>query len=128
VPTTLPDGSQGETIDPVLGKHLEANIRPVAGLDQIELEARALQPNTTYTASSVAADGSKTPIVTFTTDATGGAPMVLAFSKFTGQSIALSVTGSTDRPTSSTGDDKAADGQGAAHVVTAADLYFCCCC
>jgi YVTN family beta-propeller protein len=126
VPTTLPDGSSGETTDPVLGKHLEANIRPVNGLDQIELEARSLQPNTTYAASSVAADGSQTPIVTFTTDAQGGAPMVLAFTKFTGVSIALKVAGSTDRPTSSTGNDTTA-GSGT-HAVTAADLYFCCCC
>jgi YVTN family beta-propeller protein len=126
VPTTLPDGSQGETLDAVLGRRLEATIRPIAGLDMIDLQARNLQPNTTYNASSVAVGGSRTPIVTFATDAHGNAPQVLAFSVFTGQSIALSVAGSTDRPTSSTGSDMNA-GMGT-NTVTAADLYYCCCC
>lgn len=126
VPTTLPDGTQGETLDPVLGRHLEATIRPIAGLDMIDLQARGLRPNTTYNAVSVGADGQRTPIVTFATDANGNAPQVLAFSVFSGQRIALSVAGSTDRPTSSTGSDMNA-GMGT-NTVTAADLYYCCCC
>lgn len=126
VPTRLPDGSQGETADPVLGKHLEATIRPVAGLDMIDLQARNLQPNTTYQAYSVAADGSRTRIVSFQTDANGNAPQVLAFAQFTGQSIALKVAGSTDRPTSSISD--AVDAGMGTNTVTAAALYYCCCC
>jgi YVTN family beta-propeller protein len=126
VPTTLPDGSQGEVLDPAAGKHLEATVRPLNGLDMIDLQARKLQPSTTYEADSVGANGVRSPIVTFATDAKGNAPQVLAFSQFTGSSIALKVAGSTDRPTSSMSNDMAA-GTGT-HVVSAADLYYCCCC
>ena len=126
VPTRLPDGSHGETTNPVLGKHFEARIRPVAGLDMIDLQARNLRPNTTYNAFSVDADGKQTPIVTFTTAANGGAPQVLAFSAFTGRSIALEVAGGTHRPTSSTRNDMTA-GTGT-NTVTAAALSGCCCC
>jgi YVTN family beta-propeller protein len=119
VPTTLPDGTAGETMDPVKGRALEATIRPVAGLDMIDLQARGLQPNTTYQADSVAADGRRTKVVTFATDAAGNAPQVLAFAQFDGTSVAITPVGGTDRPVSTT------DG---AHAVTAADLFYCDCC
>jgi YVTN family beta-propeller protein len=93
VPTTLPDGTLGETLDPVLGRHLEATIRPVAGVDLVDLQARNLAPDTTYEAFQVGGDGSRTRVVFFATDASGMAPQVLAFSVFTGQSIALQVGG-----------------------------------
>ena len=126
VPTRLPDGSRGETTDPILGKHIEATIRPVAGLDMIDLQARNLQPHTTYDAFSVHANGNGTPIVTFTTDPKGNAPQVLAFSAFTGRRITLKVGGSTDRPTTSPSHETAA-GAGT-HIMTAAAMYGCCCC
>src|SRR4029077_10610664 len=97
VPTTLPDGTQGETLDPVLGRHLEATIRPVAGVDLVDLEARNLAPNTTYEAFQVEADGSRTRVVFFPTDASGMAPQVFAFSVFSGRSIALEVAGGPSR-------------------------------
>ncbi|MBM9508095.1 YncE family protein [Actinacidiphila acididurans] len=112
VPTTLPDGTPGDITDPVLGKHLEATIRPVVGLDMIDLQARNLKPTTTYRALSVAPDGARTPVVTFTTDSAGNAPQVLAFSSFTGRSIALEETTTP----------------GAQPTVTAADMSDCCCC
>jgi YVTN family beta-propeller protein len=65
VPTTLPDGTQGETLDPVLGRHLEATVRLVAGVDMIDLQARNLQPNTTYEAYNVDAKGTQRSLVTF---------------------------------------------------------------
>lgn len=89
VPSTLPDGTAGETLDPVLGRHLEATIRPVAGVDMLDVQARDLRPATTYDAFQVGADGSRTRMVRFTTDAQGMAPYVLAFTIFTGRSVAL---------------------------------------
>jgi hypothetical protein len=50
----------------------------------------------------------------------------LAFSAFTGRRIALEVAGSTDRPTSSTGNEMAAET--GTHIMTAAAMYGCCCC
>ena len=91
VPTLLPDGVPGQTVDPVLGRRLEATVRPVAGVDMVDLQARHLQPVTTYTAFQVDAGGHRTRLVTFTTDASGAAPYVLAFTFFTGRSIALQV-------------------------------------
>ena len=91
LPTTLPDGTQGETLDPVLGRHLEATVRLVAGVDMVDLQARNLQPDTSYQAYNVDAKGTQRSLVTFATDANGNAPQVLAFSVFTGQSIALKV-------------------------------------
>ena len=78
-------------MDPVLGRHLEATVRLVADVDMIDLQARNLQPNTTYEAYNVDAKGTQRSLVTFATDASGNAPQVLAFSVFTGQSIALKV-------------------------------------
>lgn len=88
VPTTLPDGTAGDTMDPVLGRRLEATIRPVSGMDMIQLQARGLAPNTTYRTFTTGDDG-KRPIVDFTTDAGGNAPQVLAFTIFTGTSVAV---------------------------------------
>ncbi|TVT60232.1 hypothetical protein FNH05_04830 [Amycolatopsis rhizosphaerae] len=126
LPTTLPDGSDGETMNPAQGRHLEATVRPVAGLDMIDLQARGLAANTTFEADSVGADGGETAVVTFTTDANGNAPQVLAFAMFDGKSISIKPIGSTDRPASSTGNDLTA-GMGG-KVVTAADLFYCDCC
>src|SRR5207244_5820738 len=69
LPTTLPDGTQGETLDPVLGRHLEATVRLVAGVDMVDLQARNLQPDTTYQAYNVDAKGTQRSLVTFATDA-----------------------------------------------------------
>jgi YVTN family beta-propeller protein len=125
IPTTLPDGTEGDTLDPVNGRHLEANIRPLGGLDMIELQARGLQPNMTYQASSVAADGTQSTVMTFMTDATGSNPMALAFSAFNGKGIALKIMGGTDRPVSSA---VGMMGTTDPTPVTSADLFFCCCC
>jgi YVTN family beta-propeller protein len=103
VPTTLSDGSQGEALDPLLGRPLEATIRPVAGVDMVDLQARNLKPTTTYEAFQVGAEGARTRVVTFTTDANGMAPYVLAFTFFTGRSIALQVAGSPVSLSSSAG-------------------------
>ncbi|MEW2500160.1 MULTISPECIES: beta-propeller fold lactonase family protein [unclassified Amycolatopsis] len=94
VAATLPDGSDGTTLDPATGRRLEVTVRPIAGLDSIGLQARGLAPNTTYTASSVDSHGARTTLVSFRTDAMGNAPQVLAFAVFTGRSVALS-TGAT---------------------------------
>jgi YVTN family beta-propeller protein len=125
VPTTLPDGRDGEAMDPVKGRGLEATVRPVAGLDMIQLQARGLQPNTTFRASSVDTDGRQIPVVTFQTDANGNAPQVLAFAIFTGKSIAIQATGGTDRPASAVSD---MHGAGSTIGVTSADLFYCDCC
>ncbi|QUQ64361.1 beta-propeller fold lactonase family protein [Kutzneria sp. CA-103260] len=119
VPTTLPDGTPGDTMDPVKGRALEATIRPVAGLDMIDLQARGLRPSTTYQAYGMAADGTRTKVVTFATDGNGNAPQVLAFAQFDGTSVAIVPIGGTERPVS-TADD--------AQAVTAADLFYCDCC
>jgi YVTN family beta-propeller protein len=89
VPTTLPDGSRGDILDPVRGRVLEAVVRRVAGVDMVELEAFRLRPSSTYEAFVVGADGSRTRLVGFTTDANGYNPQVLAFTFFSGTSIAL---------------------------------------
>jgi YVTN family beta-propeller protein len=117
VPTTLPNGSPGETLNPVLGKPFEATVRPVAGLDMIELEVRNQKPSTTYEAYSVAANGTESPIVSFSTDANGDNFQVLAFTLFNGRSIALKVAGSTGQSASATG---------AGNFLTAAELFYSC--
>lgn len=89
VPTTLPDGGRGDILDPARGRVLEAVVRRVAGADMVELEAFRLRPGTAYQAFVVAADGSRTRLVGFTTDARGYNPQVLAFTSFSGGSIAL---------------------------------------
>jgi YVTN family beta-propeller protein len=93
VATTLPDGRSGQRLDPAKGRALEGTVRPVAGVDMIQLQARGLTPNTTYKAYSVGRSGQRSALVTFSTDANGNAPMVLAFSSFTGRSIAIESRG-----------------------------------
>ncbi|MEU3186460.1 hypothetical protein ABZ707_19965 [Streptomyces sp. NPDC006923] len=125
VPTTLPDGTAGETLDPVKGRVLEATIRPVGGLDMIQLQARRLSPSTVYQAYSVAADGRKTPALSFTTDANGNAPMVLGFSAFDGQSVSISAKGAaTPVQTAALANQGSMHG----HAVQIADLVYCDCC
>lgn len=127
VSTVLPDGSPGQTLDPVNGRHLEATIRPVNGLDMIGLQARGLKATTTYQAYSVAADGRRTPLVSFSTDANGNAPQVLAFSAFDGSRIAIAAKGAAPpaQATSLRSDDMHGGTPGA---VTTADLLYCDCC
>ncbi|MEU8625040.1 YncE family protein [Streptomyces sp. NPDC048669] len=123
--TTLPDGSAGDTLDPVRGRTLEATIRPVSGLDMIELQARALKPNTVYQAYSVAADGKKTPVRSFPTDANGNTPGALAFDAFDGESISIQVKGQATPVQKAA---FAAQGSMHGHAVKTADLLFCDCC
>ncbi|WP_439663545.1 beta-propeller fold lactonase family protein [Lentzea sp. HUAS TT2] len=125
VPTTLPDGTSGDTLDPAKGRVLEATIRPVGGLDMIQLQARRLSANTVYQAYSVAEDGSKSPVLSFTTDANGGAPMVLGFGAFGGKSIAIAAKGAATPV-----QQAALTNQGSmhGHAVTTADLVYCDCC
>ncbi|GAA3595462.1 beta-propeller fold lactonase family protein [Kribbella ginsengisoli] len=112
VPTTLPDGRAGETLDPVHGRTLEATVRPVAGVDMIQLQARGLEAATTYQAYSVDQTGRRTALLTFSTDAAGNAPMVLAFSSFTGQRVSIESRGQAS----------------AAAMAATMALAGCCCC
>jgi YVTN family beta-propeller protein len=118
--TTLPDGTAGETMDPVRGRHLEATVRPVAGLDMLQLQARGLQPNTTFRASSVDTSGRQTPVVIFQTDGNGNAPQVLAFAIFTGTGVAVQPVSGLDRTMPTPGDTHGG--------VTSAGLSSCACC
>ncbi|WP_406348102.1 hypothetical protein OHA44_14320 [Streptomyces sp. NBC_00144] len=127
VPTTLPDGTAGETLDPVKGRALEATVRPVNGLDMIQLQARGLKPKTTYQAFSAGADGRKAAVVSFSTDANGNAPMVLAFSAFDGRSISLAVKNAGVAKATSFQLDRMHSGS-ANGAVTATDLLYCDCC
>jgi YVTN family beta-propeller protein len=125
VPTVLPDGTAGDTLDPVKGRVLEATIRPVSGLDMIQLQARGLEPDTLYQAYAVDADGEKTPVRSFPTDKNGANPMALAFSAFDGESISIEVMGEA------TPVQKAAfatQGSMHGHTVKTADLLYCDCC
>ncbi|GFN01214.1 hypothetical protein Sfulv_60240 [Streptomyces fulvorobeus] len=125
VPTTLADGTAGETLDTAKGRVLEATIRPVGGLDMVQLQARRLTANTVYQAYSVAADGRKTPLLSFTTDANGGAPMVLGFSSFDGKSISIAAKGAATPVQQAV---LAYQGSMHGHAVKAADLIYCDCC
>lgn len=125
VPTFLPDGTAGDTLDPVKGRVLEATVRPVSGLDMIQLQARGLKPNTVYQAYAVAADGEKTPVRSFPTDKNGTTPMALAFSAFDGESISIEVKGEA---TSVQKAAFAAQGSMHGHEVKTADLLYCDCC
>jgi hypothetical protein len=121
-------------LDPTAGRHLEATIRPINGLDMIQLQARSLTPNTTYLATSLPRNeghnakkssgkkGRGTPIVTFTTDAKGNAPMVLAFSIFTGDRIGVQPT--TSAPVQPSAADPMHD---TGTVTIDPALAFCCC-
>lgn len=127
VPTTLPDGSAGDPIDPVQGRTLEATIRPVGGLDMIQLQARGLKPDTVYQAYSVSADGRRTAVLSFPTDAKGRAPMALAFGAFDGKRIAIKIKGEAT-PVQKAAYAEAAAGKAHSHSTSTADLIFCDCC
>ncbi|MFF6999003.1 beta-propeller fold lactonase family protein [Streptomyces sp. NPDC008313] len=125
VPTTLPDGSAGDTLDPVKGRVLEATVRPVSGLDMIQLQARGLKPDTVYQAYAVDGDGRKTPLRSFPTDKNGKTPMALSFSAFDGESVSIEVKGEA------TPVQKAAfntQGSMHGHAAKTADLLYCDCC
>ncbi|MFC8248483.1 YVTN family beta-propeller repeat protein [Streptomyces chartreusis] len=130
VSTTLPDGTAGDTMRPGdKGRQLEATVRPVSGLDMIQLQARGLQPTTTYQAYAVQKDGSKIPLLSFTTDSAGNAPQVLAFADFTGVSVSLSSEGKATAQTLARMSSAVASMHpGSDSAVEAADLLYCDCC
>ncbi|MBI0376680.1 beta-propeller fold lactonase family protein [Streptomyces albiflaviniger] len=130
VSTTLPDGTPGETMRPDnKGRQLEATIRPVSGLDMIQLQARGLQPTTTYQAYAVQKDGSNIPLLSFTTDSAGNAPQVLAFADFTGVSVSLTSEGkATGHTLARMSSAVASMHPGSDSAVEAADLLYCDCC
>ncbi|MEF9915574.1 YncE family protein [Streptomyces sp. P5-A9] len=125
VPTVLPDGTAGDTLDPVKGRVLEATVRPVSGLDMIQLQARGLKPDTVYQAYSVAADGEKTLVRSFPTDKNGTTPMALSFGAFDGESISIQVKGEATPVQKAA---FAAQGSMHGHEVKTADLLYCDCC
>ncbi|GGB19941.1 hypothetical protein GCM10011492_07250 [Flexivirga endophytica] len=127
VPTVLPDGSAGDPMDPVKGRKLEATIRPVGGLDMIQLQARGLKPSTVYEAYAVDAAGRRTAVMSFPTDAKGVAPMALAFGQFDGKRVAIKVKGEAT-PVQKAAYAAAAAGKGHSHSAKTADLIFCDCC
>ncbi|CRK55568.1 hypothetical protein [Alloactinosynnema sp. L-07] len=126
VPTTLPDGTAGDTLDPVKGRVLEATIRPVGGLDMIQIQARRLTPNTVYQAYSVDAHGRRTPVFSFPTNDKGATPMALSFGVFNGKSVAIEAQGAVT-PVRKAAFAARIDG-GHGHSVTTADLTYCDCC
>ncbi|MFD9903549.1 beta-propeller fold lactonase family protein [Streptomyces sp. NPDC059063] len=130
VPTTLPDGTAGEPMRPDnKGRRLEATVRRVSGLGMIQLQARDLQPTSTYRAYAVQKDGSRTPLLSFTTDSSGNAAQVLAFADFTGESVALMSQGKATEQTLARMSDMAASlHHGSDSTVEAADLLYCDCC
>jgi YVTN family beta-propeller protein len=125
VPTVLPDGTAGDILDPKKGRALEATVRPVSGLAMIQLQARGLKPNTEYQAYSVAADGRKTPLRTFPTDAEGKTPMALSFGAFDGKSISIEVNGEATPVQKAA---FAAQSTTHGHKAKTADLLYCDCC
>lgn len=62
---------------------VEATIRPVDGVDMVQLQARQLTPDGRYTAYGER-DGDLVPLAEFATDDQGAAPQVLAFVRFSG--------------------------------------------
>ncbi|MEU1356616.1 beta-propeller fold lactonase family protein [Streptomyces cinnamoneus] len=131
VPTTLPDGTAGEPMRPAdKGRRLEATVRSVSGLGMIQLQARDLQPTTTYQASAVQKDGSRTSLLSFTTDSSGNAAQVLAFADFTGVSVSLASEGKATAQTLArmTAAAAASMHPGSDGAVEAADLLYCDCC
>lgn len=110
------------------GRQLEATIRPVSGLDMIQLQARGLQPTTTYQAYSVQKDGSRIRLLSFTTDSAGNAPRS-AFADFTGVSVSLSSEGKATAQTLARMSSAVASMHpGSDSAVEAADLLYCDCC
>ncbi|MCQ8833924.1 YncE family protein [Streptomyces malaysiensis] len=130
VPTSLPDGTAGEPMRPGdKGRRLEATVRPVSGLDMIQLQARGLRPTTTYRAYAVQKDGSKVPLLSFTTDSSGNAAQVLAFADFTGVRISLTSEGrATPQTLARMSAAVASMHPGSDSAVEAADLLYCDCC
>lgn len=146
VDTVLPNGRPGDPQRPEnKGRVLEATVRQVSGLDMIQLQARDLQPTNTYQAFSVDRWGRRTPIVSFTTDASGSAPQVLAFADFRGQRIAIESKGKATQQTlaaavsksshhgsegsGGTGGSGGSDNSDAPDGrVETADLLYCDCC
>ncbi|WP_051581574.1 hypothetical protein [Pseudonocardia acaciae] len=127
VPTTLPDGTDGDTLDPVAGRNLEATIRPVGGLDMIQIQARRLAANTMYQAYSVDDTGKRSMIFTFPTDSTGNTPMALSFGVFGGTRIAIEAKGAVT-PVQKAAFLANAEAGGHAHAATTGELTFCDCC
>ncbi|MCM1965892.1 beta-propeller fold lactonase family protein [Streptomyces sp. G1] len=130
VSTLLPDGTAGETMRPDnKGRQLEATVRPVSGLDMIQLQARGFEPTTTYRAFAVQKDGSKIPLLSFTTDSAGNAPQVLGFADFTGVSVAVTSEGKATAQTLARMSAAVASMHpGSDSAVKAADLLYCDCC
>ncbi|MFJ7243628.1 YncE family protein [Kitasatospora sp. NPDC098652] len=130
VPTTLPDGTAGDPARPDdKGRRLEATVRTVSGLGMIQLQARDLQPTTTYQAHAVQKDGSSTPLLSFTTDSSGNAAQVLAFADFTGVGVSLTSEGKATAQTLARMSATAASMHtGPADAVEATDLLYCDCC
>ena len=63
--------------------HVQVTVRGVNGLDMVQLQGSGLTPNATYTAYARRGDD-QVPLMSFTADAQGTAPQVLAFVKFLG--------------------------------------------
>ncbi|MEO3935123.1 YncE family protein [Dermatophilaceae bacterium Soc4.6] len=63
--------------------HVLVTVRGVKGLDMVQLQGSGLTPNATYTAYARRGDD-RVPLMSFTADAQGAAPQVLAFVKFLG--------------------------------------------
>ncbi|MFF1354449.1 beta-propeller fold lactonase family protein [Streptomyces sp. NPDC058297] len=130
VSTTLPDGTPGETMrSGNRGRRLEATVRPVSGLDMIQLQARDLRPTTTYQAYAVQKDGGRIPLLSFTTDSSGNAAQVLAFADFDGASVSLASKGkATAQTLAQMAAAASAMHPGSDDAVEAADLLYCDCC
>ncbi|MEV7816910.1 hypothetical protein AB0P05_40495 [Streptomyces flaveolus] len=95
----------------------------------IQLQARDLQPTTTYQAYAVQKDGGEIPLLSFTTDASGNAAQVLAFADFTGVSVSLRTEGKATAQTLARMSAAAASMHpGSDNAVEAADLLYCDCC
>ena len=84
VPVSGREASRGEAL---------VTVRPLAGVDELQLIGRRLRPNATYTASAVCAacGGARLPLLDFVADAEdksapgcATAPQVLSFLKFIG--------------------------------------------
>ncbi|MFG2582654.1 hypothetical protein [Streptomyces malaysiensis] len=95
----------------------------------IQLQARGLRPTTTYRAYAVQKDGSKVPLLSFTTDSSGNAAQVLAFADFTGVRISLTSEGrATPQTLARMSAAVASMHPGSDSAVEAADLLYCDCC
>ena len=66
----------------VSGATGQLQVRSVLGLDELDLAASGLMPNTTYTLYGREASGGFSAIMNVTSDAKGGVPEALAFVRF----------------------------------------------